>query len=153
MKTKTCCFTGHRIILDNRAELNQKLKEAIITLVAKGVIYYGCGGAIGFDTLAALAVLELKKEYPNIRLIMVLPCRGQELKWSEADKRRYYDILKQADKVRYVSEHYYEGCMHKRNRHLVNGSDYCIAYLKRKSGGTWYTVHYARGKGVRVVLL
>jgi len=36
------------------------LKKAIIECIGNGIIYYGNGGALGFDTLAALAVLELK---------------------------------------------------------------------------------------------
>jgi len=153
MKTKTCCFTGHRIISDNRTALMHKLKNTIIERIENGVIYYGCGGAIGFDTLAALAVLELKKEYPQIRLIMVLPCHGQERKWSETDKKQYFDILEQADKITYVSHDYHDGCMHKRNRHLVDNSGYCVAYLCKKQGGTYYTVKYAETRGLQIIKL
>ena len=153
LKTKTCCFTGHRRIQGDLAALKRKLKNAIIALIEKGVIYYGCGGAIGFDTLASLSVLELKKDYPQIKLIMVLPCHGQEERWAESDRKQYFDILEQADKIVYVSEHYHSNCMFERNRRLVNYSNYCIAYLKEDSGGTAYTVNYARRKGLRVINL
>ena len=33
--------------------------------------------------------------------------------------------------------------MHKRNRHLVDNSSACIAYLTESKGGTAYTVDYA----------
>ena len=81
---------------------------------------------------------------------MVLPCREQEKKWTEAEKKQYFEILEQADKVTYVSEQYDRGCMYKRNRHLVNYSSYCIAYLNQDTGGTHYTVDYAQKHGLQV---
>lgn len=43
------------------------------------------------------------------------------------------------------------GCMHKRNRHLVDNSSACISYLTENKGGTFYTVNYAKSKGVEVI--
>ena len=51
--------------------------------------------------------------------------------------------MKAADKVVYTSQDYYSGCMHKRNRHLVDNSSRCICFLNEKTGGTFYTVNYA----------
>ena len=63
MKEKTCCFTGHREIPERDYNLlKQKTKNAIVALIGKGVIYFGAGGARGFDTIAAETVLELKKD-------------------------------------------------------------------------------------------
>ena len=41
--------------------------------------------------------------------------------------------------------------MHRRNRHLVDHSGTCICYLTRSTGGTAYTVDYARKKGLRII--
>jgi len=150
-KDRTCCFTGHRELTETKAFIKKRLKKEIEKLIEKGVIFFGAGGALGFDTLAALTVLELKKKHPQIKLIMVLPCREQAEKWSEADKQIYIGVLYKADKVTYTSEHYHRGCMHVRNRRLVDFSKYCIAYLKEESGGTAYTVGYAREKGLEVI--
>ena len=46
---------------------------------------------------------------------------------------------------------YTRGCMHKRNRHLVDNSSACISYLTENKGGTFYTVNYAKSKGVEVI--
>ena len=56
-------------------------------------------------------------------------------------------------KVRYTSVEYTRGCMHKRNRHLVDHSGVCVAYLTESRGGTAYTVDYARKNGVPVINL
>ena len=65
----------------------------------------------------------------------------------------YEEIKSQADKVVYTSHDYFRGCMFKRNRHLVNGSSVCIAYLTQEKGGTAYTVNYAQQNNVQVINL
>ena len=152
MKNQTCCFTGHRKIpSDEYTDIAERTQEEIIKLINNGYRYFGAGGAIGFDTLAAWIVLKLKSDYPHIRLILVLPCREQTRGWSEKDKKIYNQILDDADKVVYTSENYNRGCMFKRNRHLVNNSSVCICYLTEQSGGTAYTVKYAKTHGLRVI--
>ena len=53
----------------------------------------------------------------------------------------------------YVSRQYTRGCMHERNRHLVDNSSVCVCYLNRESGGTAYTVDYAEKQGLEVINL
>ena len=154
MKSKTCCFTGHRTMSDQEKQIAAvRLRQVIAELVKEGVVYYGAGGALGFDTLAAQTVLEMKKEYPQLRLILVLPCEDQTRGWRSEDIAVYEDIKRRSDKVVYVSREYTSDCMHRRNRHLVDHSGTCICYLTRRSGGTAYTVDYARRKGLCIINL
>ena len=151
MKNQTCCFTGHRKIpLDQLESVTQRLRDAVIASIKDGYLYFGAGGALGFDTLAAHTVLDLKKDYPQIKLILVLPCKTQARGWKQEDIEEYNRIMKAADKVVYTSQDYYNGCMHKRNRHLVDNSSLCICYLNSNTGGTAYTVDYAKSVGCRV---
>ena len=151
MINRTCCFTGHRKIpLDKLESVTQRLRDAVIASIKDGYLYFGAGGALGFDTLAARTVLDLKKDYPQIKLILVLPCRTQSRGWKQEDIEEYNRIMKAADKVVYTSQDYYNGCMHKRNRHLVDNSSLCICYLNSNTGGTAYTVDYAKSVGCRV---
>ena len=108
---------------------------------------------MGFDTLAAQCVLYLKKQYPQIKLILVLPCESQTRNWDSEDINVYEQIRGQADKVVYTSKEYTRDCMFRRNRHLVDNSSICIAYLTQNKGGTAYTIDYAKKKGVRVINL
>ena len=123
----------------------------MIEAIEQGYRYFGAGGALGFDTLAAQTVLELKSEYPEIKLILVLPCKNQTRGWEQADIEEYEQLEAAADKVVYTSKAYYSGCMHKRNRHLVDYSSLCICYLTEQSGGTAYTVNYARSQGLKII--
>ena len=148
------CFTGHRMLPTQQiCDIRTRLSETIETLIKKGVTQFRAGGALGFDTLAALTVLEIKERHPHIRLILMLPCKDQDRGWSAENKRRYQEIIGRADEVNVLSEHYYRGCMHVRNRALVNGSDYCIAFLRESTGGTKATVTYAEKQNLDIINL
>lgn len=154
MREKTCCFTGHRFIPEpERAVIEKELEAQIKKLIKRGIIYYEAGGALGFDTLAAQTVLRLREKYPEIKLILVLPCRNQTRGWKEEDILEYERIKAGADKYRILSEYYYDGCMHERNRRLVDSAACCICYLRRNTGGTAYTVNYAKENGVEIIAL
>jgi len=155
MREKTCCFTGHRELpfFWGHCKLTGKLEKAIIEQIDNGIRFFGAGGARGFDALAARTVLKLKKKYPDIKLILVLPCLTQTRGWPAEDVQEYERIKAQADKVVYTSQEYTKGCMFKRDRHLVDCSSVCICYLTKDSGGTAYTVNYAKKNGVKVINL
>lgn len=154
MRAQTCCFTGHRKIPQElETELAKRLEATIEELIENGYRFFGAGGALGFDTMAAQTVIRLRGRYPQIRLILVLPCVTQADRWPERDQETYRGIMEQADKVVYVSQEYTRSCMFARNRHLVDCSSACICYLAESTGGTAYTVDYARKNGLKVINL
>lgn len=151
-KSKTVCFTGHRNIPPEQLDVvARRLRNTLLELIENGYRYFGAGGALGFDTLAAQTVLELKAQHEDVKLILVLPCLSQTRGWSARDVEIYDDIKSKADKVVYTSQEYTKGCMHKRNRHLVDNSSVCVCYLTESTGGTAYTVGYARKNNVSVI--
>lgn len=149
--SKACCFTGHRNMeAAETAKIEIRLREEIQALIARGFTIFYAGGAVGFDTLAAKTVLSLREVYPDVHLRLLLPCPGQESKWNLRDRHAYHRILEAADSAEYVSQTYSTYAMLKRNRELVNRSQYCISYLKKEKGGTAFTVRYAEKSGIRV---
>ena len=152
-KTKVACFSGHCKLPEDCTELRANLEKAIITLIEQGVVFFGSGAALGFDQIAAATVLKLKKYYPHIKLVMVLPCPPSErsMKWSRDQCEHYKKLLEQADKIKQVSPKYTSTCMLERNRRLVDCSAYLICYLREKSGGTFYTVNYAEQQGLKIL--
>ncbi len=123
-------------------------------LIGKGVKTYLSGMALGVDTWGAELVLKLKPQYPQMQLIAVLPCETQAIRWSAAQRERYYNILAACDKEVFVSRQYTSDCMLKRNRYLVNHAAYLLAaYDGGDKGGTAYTVNYAKQKGREVMII
>ncbi len=153
-REKTACFTGHREIKENYNVLFLKVYSIVENLIKKGYLYFGSGGARGFDILASEVVLKLKKKYPNIHLILVLPFFNQyekEKGWSREEIYKYKNIKEKASKIVYTQKTYSSGCYFKRNRHLVDFSSVCICYMHKMSGGTAYTVWYAISKGLIII--
>lgn len=153
--SKICCFTGHRAIsVSSASTLKLKLEATLVDLVEnEGFTDFRAGGAIGFDSFAALEVIKLKKKYPHVKLHLILPHKGQDKWFSHTEKEIYKFTISNADSITYIQERYTDGVMFARNRALVDGSDLCLAYLERLSGGTYQTVNYARKSKVKTVNL
>lgn len=156
----TCCFTGHRSQKlpwrfneqDERClQMKENAKQEIISAINRGYIYFISGMAIGFDMICAELVLELKKQYPQIKLICAIPCKGQEKVWNSLIQKRYNNIIKQADKKVVLAEKYTPECMLDRNRYMINNSSLCIALFDGKPGGTAKTITYAKENKVKVI--
>ena len=126
--------------------VSERLKEVVNSAIQSGYRCFITGGAIGFDTLSAQTVLNAKQEHKRkkIKLILAIPCPEQ------ADDWEYKRIRTLADSVVYVSTHNKKGCIHKRNRYMVDNSSLCIAYMTRQSDGTAYTVKYARENNKKI---
>lgn len=152
---KTVCFTGHRVIPDEDCpRLVQALERTVADLIERGATVFRTGGALGFDTLAALAVLSARLSHPEIRLELVLPCLNQTKGWKEEEVRLYEQIRAQANDTRYVGTAYYPGILQARNRTLVDGADVCVAYLLNShGGGTAYTASLALRAGLEFINL
>lgn len=153
-KFETVCFSGHRILYDPREFVEQQLYAAIQECIANGKISFMTGGALGFDTIAAKAVIGLRTENPMIRLVLALPCPAEEqtLKWNKQQIEEYKSILEQADEVKVLSPHYTNGCMLSRNRYMVDNRSTLIYYLRNPRSETKYTVNYAQSKDIKLII-
>ena len=152
IKLLTCCFTGHRRLDGvDAALLCARIERAVLALMEDGYTRFCAGGALGFDTLAAQTVLRLRERYPQLSLVLMLPCRDQHRYWRAHERALYEDILSKADEVIYIGEQYSAGCMHRRNRALVAASSACICFVTHAGGGSHYTVRQARQGGLRVL--
>lgn len=159
---KVCAFTGYRPQkmpwgMDEDAplclEFKFRLRESLEYLIGQGCADFMCGGALGFDLMAAEIVLSLRDKYPWIRLIMVIPFDGQADRWSEAQRARRARVMEASDRVIYISHAYDRGVFFRRNRYMVDRADLVLAAYDGQPGGTEKTVAYAHARGVRVLRL
>ena len=150
-----CCFTGHRRIPAGAiGSIRERLQREIERLYTENAItVFYAGGATGFDALASEAVIERREVHPDIRLVIVMPYKGQAKGRSAEERARQEHIKSSADEVICLAEHYYRGCMQRRNRYMVDHCGVCICYLTQDMGGTAYTVKYARKQGLFVINL
>ena len=59
-KLEVACFSGHRRLPRDCAELKRRLKSAVTDLIERGVVFFGAGGALGFGMIAEETVLRIR---------------------------------------------------------------------------------------------
>ena len=152
MVKHTCCFTGHRKLPAKKINtIVFKLNEAVERLIQEGVTNFLCGGALGFDQIAASLIIAKKEMGYNIRLIMALPYKGQEDLWTIKQKQLYRHLLDAADAIEYISESYTKDCLEKCNQYMIDESTYCICALIREMSKIGKTVRYAKEKNRQII--
>ena len=148
---KTCAFTGHRNL--KTYGLDYPLLDRVVqNLLKTGTTNFLCGMAIGFDIAAAESVLLYKDDY-GAKLTACLPCADQYKRFSERNKQKYFEVLERCDEVITLAPSYFDGCMHARDRYMVENSDILVSFLRKQSGGTFYTVNYAKKLGKKIIEL
>ncbi|MBD5099555.1 MAG: DUF1273 domain-containing protein [Clostridiales bacterium] len=163
MTAITCAFTGHRPksfpwkyneSAPDCVLLKEILAAKIEVLVNQGVTDFLSGMALGADLWCSQIVLDLKKKKPALKLHCVLPCKGQESKWTASAQEHYYSILAQANEVVYVRQEYSRDCMLERNRWMVDRASILLAvYNGTYRSGTGMTVRYAQKLGREIIII
>ena len=160
---KTCSFTGYRPKKLNAClsgefnilQLQELLKKQMQKMLDNGVSDFQCGMAIGSDLMFAQIAVALKERYPGlVKFSAAVPCLDHDKNWGEQDRSLCRELLGKADSVVYVSEsRYYDGCMAKRNRYLVDTCDELLAIYDGQRGGTMQTINYAKKLGRKVTII
>ena len=150
-----CSFTGHRPEkLDMRpSRVISWLEEEIRNAVNAGYTDFISGMQRGVDIWAAEIVLKLKAEGKPVKLIAACAWNGMEDRWEQNWQERYKAILKEADKIVYVSKYPGRAAFFERNHWMVDHSSRLIGVYTGALGGTKETVWYAKNNGLEVVTI
>lgn len=152
LKSKSCCFSGHRRLPEGqRAEIMAKTEAEVRKLLSGGINQFLLGGAVGYDTEVAKLLFHLKNERPDIRVVLIYPFDGYIERWNDAQKAEYAELLPKYDEVIKASERSGRDAYLLRNRLLVDGASVCIAYCHKYRSGTAYTIRYAKTQGLMVI--
>ncbi len=157
-KSITASFSGHRsfkmaapgLFARTPDEIRSRLDKILRTLIEEGYTDFMCGMAEGFDIMAGEAVAGLRRRFPWIRLIAVLPFPDQSRGFDADVKIRYDALLELADETVVVRPHYTTDCFYARNDYLVDNSSVLVCYYNGSQGGTRYTVRRALDRMMRV---
>lgn len=158
------CFTGHRPeslpLGENEMDARFiQLKAMLLTEImdraaAKCDTFY-CGVASGIDLTYGRLVLMVKATaYPQIKLICVVPHKGQANHWPEKWRDRYFTLLKQADNTVLIADTYTPDCYDRHNRYMVDKSSAVLSvYNELGCEETASTTKYARQQGKELVVI
>ena len=141
-----CCGFGHRMML---MDIEKPLREVLERLVEeRGVRVFYIGGMGEFDELFARTVRRMKREYPSLRLVLVMPYLTERLNMDKAIYEAQYDEMLIPAEMDGIHP---KAAIGLRNRWMVDRSDIVIAALHRNFGGAAETVRYAEKVGKMVV--
>ncbi|MFR3796155.1 MAG: SLOG family protein [Christensenellales bacterium] len=99
-KDISVCFTGHRAIPPQELPaLTERLDRVLEALYQHGFRDFICGGALGFDTLAAQRILLMRTHHADVRLRLAIPCSTQSARWKASDCLIYEQLLYAADET------------------------------------------------------
>lgn len=125
-------------------------------MIYSGYTKFISGMAEGADIDFAQEVLNLREKYEFVTLEAALPypfVMPKNPTDVHFDKKEILDVC---DSITVLSSHYYNDCMQKRNRYMVDKSDLVLAIWNgEKKGGTWNTIKYAQkqGKPIKYIML
>ena len=136
MDTKSCFFIGHR-------EASEEICSVLYAAVEQHIVEYGVTEFIvghygGFDCLAASAVKEAKRFYPEVKLALLLPYHPAERPNPTPDG---FDGTFYPPGMESVPR---KIAIVRANRYVVDHVDYLIAYTWHPASNAQELVEYAR---------
>lgn len=137
----TVTFCGHSDV-PQQEDVRQWLIITVDKLILQDADMFLLGGYGGFDRMASSVVWEMKKKYPWVRSVLVLPYLDRKMDESQCDWTVYPGLEKVPK--RYAITH--------RNRYMVNEADVVVAYVQHNWGGAAQTLEYAKQKKKRIIL-
>ena len=166
MNTKSCCFIGHRTIIESENLINNIKKLVIDLITHHNVTDFLIGSRSQFNELCHKIVSDLKKEYPQIKRIsytcksggcvlekdrfyfekLYSEIQNKEVKLFGVEEEFEYKNKYSAGKSSYIE----------RNYAMIDNSHYCIFYydenykLNSSNSGTKLAYTYAQRKNKKV---
>lgn len=131
----TVTFCGHREVTDKK-QTEKWLFKVTEDLILKGARKFYLGGYGEFDSMCKNVLIGYKKKYSNIELLLVVPYLNHKMITEGYDGTIYPEIEKTPPRFAIL----------KRNKWMVDNSDFVIAYVKNNFGGAYNTLKYAKQK-------
>ncbi len=125
------------------------LRKRLISLIEDGLEWVLISGQLGVELWGGEVVLELKKEYPQVKLAVLTPFYNQESNWNDLRKEQYHQVLQQADFVDSITKRDYENPsqLKLKNQFIIEKSDaLLVIYDDDKPGSPSYYLTYAKAR-------
>ena len=136
----TVAFCGHAQISQSE-KIEKWLYDVTQKLIEQGATTFYLGGYGAFDSLAASVLREQKKQYPQIKLVLVLAYLNTGKNTSGYDSTVYPPL--ETVPRRFAISH--------RNRWMVEASDVVVAYVLHDWGGAATTLRCAKQKKKHII--
>lgn len=162
-------FTGHRPTSlggwnednDMARDVKGWLFKAIQRAIDKDKKTFITGMACGIDIWGAEAVLALKGEHHDLRLIAAIPYMSQAERWAKFNKTRWRRLMETADEVHILYDDppkesptfEFAKRLNGRNEWMVDAAVVGISvFTGVEKGGTYNCLAYAKKTGKKVLI-
>lgn len=114
---KSLYITGYKSyelgIFNNDAKevtfLKQFISQKLSHYIDEGLEWVLIQGQIGIELWAAECVIELKREYPDLKLVIITPFLDHFSKWNEHNQLQYQTIVEHCDYQNSIYQQPYDG--------------------------------------------
>ena len=135
------CFAGHRDAW-HCVGVEELIIPKLKSLISQGYDTFFDGGLGEFDTICLNALIDLKKVYPQIKIIKVLTHYNAKKKYSQV-----YDEVIMPD----IENVFYKQLIIQRNKWIVDNSDGILCHIENEfNSGAYNMLKYALKKGLNI---
>ena len=121
------------------------LNEVIKQCIENGTTTFLSGGQGRFDRVCATAVFKLKKEYPHIKNVLIIPY----LSFNVFNREIFDEIVFPNGFEKY----HFKAAILQRNRYMVNQSEVAICFIEHGWGNAIKTYEFAKKKNLKTINL
>ena len=138
-----CTFFGHSECYDLDAAV---LRKAIEDLIKQGTTEFLVGNHGQFDGMVFSCLQALSKDYPEIRYAVALAyLPASKATQDPYDGHSFYPEEQALCPAKFAID--------RRNRYLVEASNYCVCYVNHSWGGAYKFARIAKRRGLTVINL
>lgn len=118
--------------------IKQAIRKQLAQLLDDGLEWIIVSGQWGVELWAAEVALELRADYPSLRLAVITPFLEQDENWNGEKKKAYRYVIQNADYVNSVSKSKYSGPWQfkEKNTFLLRNSDGIILVYDEEQAGS-----------------
>ena len=151
------CFIGHRRI--GFGDIRKKLREIVKKKIKDGCKYFTMGTHGKFDEMALSVCKELRKDYLDIKIVVVITSLQKikkKLIYNDEWGQEYFEPYKDVETVMYdIEETHYKRQIIESNHQMIDDCDCLIAYVNKKNtySGAKYAYQYAKKQNKDIINL
>ncbi|MEK4485499.1 DUF1273 domain-containing protein [Psychrobacillus sp. FSL H8-0484] len=120
------------------AIIKKALENQLRLLIDDGLEWIILSGQQGVETWTAELILQMKKEFPEIKYAIITPFLEQEKNWNEQKQANYQSLLVQADFQTSVTKKPYEAPWQfiEKNKFVLRNSDGILIVYDEENEGS-----------------
>ncbi|WP_423189381.1 DUF1273 domain-containing protein [Alkalibacterium sp. f15] len=105
-------------------------KRKLIEYIEQGMEWVIISGNLGTELWMGEVALDLKADYPELKLALLLPYTSFSSKWNEVNQMYYNSIVERADYINYTSNQDYAnpGQLKNNQKFIVKNTDGCLLF-------------------------